>query len=495
MTCQPRAHLKNLPSLGPRSIAPSDVVSSEVPSHVFQYVPGDFSLAPRSARASRTKLGPVFEMSSNVRTGSKTNFSHCRRVIVLGHVVALTVGFVGACMNNELGVLRTAQTGDLSNGPAARAAFDADLVDACGNASYPNGSESNVLRAPYLQQTRHDGTLVMWVSKSQSAEKIVVNSVNGDEVISAPGLIDFSASLLPAGRQYVARIVGLEPNTIYCYSLHDGDQIILGNVGFKTAPALGSNEPIRFVTFGDLGTLGVDQFAVLEQLATVQFDLALVNGDVAYDSGLLEEFENHFFAVYSKMLRSIPFFVTSGNHDYATNDAEPYRQVFALPENGGSAGRERWYSFDWGNVHFVALDTERIGAEQAAWLDADLSRNRQPWVIVTGHRPAFSSGAHGSSRGVQEYFVPLFEKYQVPLVIAGHDHNYERTVAINGVTYLVAGAGGVGTRSVGVSPFTSFSQQVSHFVYVIIENDTLVAHAIDGSGAEFDTLKITRPLK
>ncbi len=73
-----RAHLKNLPSPGPRSIAPSDVVGSEVPSHVFQYgglghplsirrgEPGDFSPTPRSARASRARLGPVFEMSSRL---------------------------------------------------------------------------------------------------------------------------------------------------------------------------------------------------------------------------------------------------------------------------------------------------------------------------------------------------------------------------------------------------------------------------------------------
>ena len=74
-----------------------------------------------------------------------------------------------------------------------------------------------------------------------------------------------------------------------------------------------------------------------------------------------KKFEKNFFDVYTRMLRSIPFFVASGNHDYETKNGKPFREVFALFENGGAQGYERWYSFDWGNVHFVVLDTEQIG--------------------------------------------------------------------------------------------------------------------------------------
>jgi hypothetical protein len=138
--------------------------------------------------------------------------------------------------------------------------------------------------------------------------------------------------------------------------------------------------------------------------------------------------------------------------------------VFAPPENGGPEGRERWYSFGWGDAHFVALH----------------------------RRPAFSSGQHGSTLSVQQFFVPLFEKHRVPPVLAGHDHDYERSVPINGVTYVVTGGGGVGTRPVGRSSFTAFSESVCHFVFITVAGDTLTLHAIDGVGTEFDSLVLTR---
>jgi hypothetical protein len=160
------------------------------------------------------------------------------------------------------------------------------------------------------------------------------------------------------------------------------------------------------------------------------------------------------------MLRSFPVFPVAGNHDYKTDDAGPFREVFALPENGGPEGTERWYSFDWGDVHFVAIDTERVGPKQAAWLDADLADNQLPWTVVFAHKSPYSSGSHGSDRNVREVFGPILEFHRVPLMLAGHDHNYERSEQINGVTYVVTGGGGRGTRAVGRSEFTAFSHDV-----------------------------------
>jgi 3',5'-cyclic AMP phosphodiesterase CpdA len=188
-------------------------------------------------------------------------------------------------------------------------------------------------------------------------------------------------------------------------------------------------------------------------------------------------------------MRSFALYPVAGNHDYETQRAAPFLQSFVLPENGDA---ERWYSFDWGDVHFVALDTEQIGSSQARWLDADLMQTRLPWTIVVGHRPPFSSGSHGSSSEFRKHFVPVLEKYQVPLVLSGHDHDYERTKVMNGVTYVVTGGGGHGTRPVGRNSFTAFSEQVIHFVFVEVEGSRMVVHAIDGVGREFDQAVIDR---
>jgi 3',5'-cyclic AMP phosphodiesterase CpdA len=251
-------------------------------------------------------------------------------------------------------------------------------------------------------------------------------------------------------------------------------------------------EPVSFVAFGDSGHGGPDQRAVFEQLQGVPFDLVLVTGDVAYPSGSLASYEDNFFAMYAPMLGSVPVFPVAGNHDYETQNAAPFLEVFALPENGGPEGAERWYSFDWGDVHFVAVDTERVGAEQAAWLDADLAENELPWTIVFGHKSPYASGAHGSNEDVRKAFAPILEFHRVPLMLAGHDHDYERTEEINGVTYVVTGGGGRGTRAVGKSAFTAFSHDVLHFVYVTIDGDELRLYAIDATGREFDFASIRR---
>ena len=90
-------------------------------------------------------------------------------------------------------------------------------------------------------------------------------------------------------------------------------------------------------------------------------------------------------------------------------------------------------------------------------------------------------------RSVADEIRDIFEKHGVQLTLWGHDHNYERTNTIGGVTYVVTGGGGTGTRNVGSSSFTAFSAEVSHFVYLETVGDELRLWAIDATGQTFDT--------
>jgi 3',5'-cyclic AMP phosphodiesterase CpdA len=301
---------------------------------------------------------------------------------------------------------------------------------------------------------------------------------------------DPNALLGASASQWLAPVRPLAPATVYCYDVTGGGGS--ERLGFRTAPAAGTGATVRFLAFGDSGGGGSDQAALRDQMATVPFDFMIHTGDIAYGGGTRAAFEQNFFRPYADLLKFFPMFPASGNHEYDSDDAAPFREVFVLPENGGPEGIERWYSFDWGDVHFVALDTERTGPVQAAWLDADLAANQRPWTIVVGHRPPFSSGEHGSDGNFRTHFVPVLEKHAVPLVLTGHDHHYERTTPQNGVTYVVTGGGGIGVRPAGSSNFTAFSLPVIHFVYVTISGNELSLHAIDGVGKEFDSLIIRR---
>jgi 3',5'-cyclic AMP phosphodiesterase CpdA len=398
-------------------------------------------------------------------------------------VLLLPVGLLAAaCSQESEAKLAADGTGDTSYvlSDAQRVSPDAELIAACGSGELTSSSGSRLRRRPYLQQVTDHSALVMFTTAPSEPVHVDVGEPDSPAVQSAVAEVDGAG-------QSVASLTGREADQIYCYSL----QGLTEPAGFRTAPRSGTGRTVRFLAFGDSGGGNGAQHALLDQMYTVPFDLIIHTGDIAYDDGTLGEYESNVFGVYAGLFRSFPFYPTSGNHDYNTARAAAFRQVFALPRNGVPAADERWYSFDWGDVHFVALDTEQMGASQASWLEADLERNELPWVVAYAHRPPYSSGEHGSSALFRKTFGPALEQHQVKLVLNGHDHDYERTTPINGVTYVVTGGGGESTRSVGKSSFTAFSEDVTHFVYVEVAADTLTLHAIDAVGREFDSTRIT----
>lgn len=402
----------------------------------------------------------------------------------------LSLAFViGACTTSSSGRVAARGTGEVSDTPAPRSPFDGAMIDACGSGDLTEAGASALGRAPYLQRVGTDRALVLWTAHSADPMRVRITTPDGSEVLTTLSQLDPTASGV---KQHVATLEGLEPSTTYCYQVSAGDRPLTELTGFRTAPARGSGEPVQFVVWGDSGSGGADQGSVLGQVMETPFDLILHTGDVAYEDGTLSQFEQNFFDVYAPLLRSIPAFPTSGNHDYRTSDAAPFRQVFALPDNGGTGGVERWYSFDWGDVHFVALDTQKIASAQIAWLEADLAATDAPWIIAYAHKGPWSSGEHGNNESFQSHFAPILERHRVSLVLSGHDHDYERIMPKNGVTYVVTGGGGKSTRPVGTHSWTAFSEDVLHFVWARVTEDELTLHAIDATGREFDSTRIAR---
>ena len=396
------------------------------------------------------------------------------------------------CDGNMPGRTAARGSGDLSHPLAERIAPALAAETACGTGDLTEAGGKRVRRRPYLQRVTATSAVVVWTSTSPNPGEVMVHEVNGAPLEMARAALDETAQLPGGAHQWKASVKELNPNTTYCYEVREGGERVVERSPLTTAPAPGTGARVRMVVIGDSGGGGSDQMAVAKQLATVPFDLMLHTGDVAYENGTLSDFESKFFGVYQSYLRRAPVFPTTGNHDYQTHGAEPYRQVFVLPENGGSEGRERWYSYDWGDVHLVALDTEKIGPAQAAWLHADLGANHLPWTIVYGHKPQYSSGHHGGDVLFREQFGPVLERHHVPLVLAGHEHDYERFHPQNGTTYVVTGGGGRGARKMGRSPLTAYGEAVLHLLLITVENDTLSLHAIDGAGREFDGAVIRR---
>jgi hypothetical protein len=220
------------------------------------------------------------------------------------------------------------------------------------------------------------------------------------------------------------------------------------------------------------------------------------------------------FTPMAALLRQVPLFASLGNHEYVTNQGQPYLDNFYLPANN-PAGTERYYSFDWGPVHFVALDSNcAVGlsssdrctlAEQKSWVAQDLAATRQPWKVAFFHHPPWSSGEHGSQLTMRRQFGPLFEQYGVDVVLTGHDHNYERSKPMKGegvaasgtrgVVYLVVGSGGASLRPFpAAQPSWTAYRNNSDVGYldVTVNGGTLVAQFLTPSGTVRDGFTLTK---
>lgn len=242
---------------------------------------------------------------------------------------------------------------------------------------------------------------------------------------------------------------------------------------------------VRIAAVGDVGTGEADEIAVANRMADIgdhdPFDGLVLLGDNVYPDGDPSRLGAAVFEPFGRVLNAgANLLPVLGNHD------EPFaeEQVTALGMPG------RWYASTVGDVLFVGLDsTDAENPAQLAWLDATLATNSTRWVIAAMHHPPFSAGVHGSNEDTRDSFVPLFERYGVDLVLAGHDHDYQRSVPIGGITYVVSGAGSK-VRATGSASFTAASAAVLHFVDIGVWSDRLEVTAISFEGA-FDRVVIS----
>jgi Calcineurin-like phosphoesterase len=123
--------------------------------------------------------------------------------------------------------------------------------------------------------------------------------------------------------------------------------------------------------------------------------------------------------------------------------------------------------------------------EQLAWLEETLANTDAKWKLAAPHHPPYASGFHGSNAATREAFVPLFERYGVQIVFSGHEHDYQRTDPINGVTYVVSG-GGSRTKRTGTADFTAVAYSTHHYVDLNIYDDHVLLRASDQDGEQFD---------
>ena len=283
--------------------------------------------------------------------------------------------------------------------------------------------------------------------------------------------------------------------------------VTLASATFRSAPA--GNEPFRFSVVGDFGYATVNTTNIANRIADSNCDLLLTVGDNIYDpvgssgTGQPGIYDRYWFTPYAATMRRAPTFPALGNHDIETASGSWYLSYFRLPQNGPATELERNYSFDYGNAHFAVIDANRFvnpfdpGRSTAIrnWLAADLAATTRRWKFVFFHQPAYTSsgnGTHNPATILQDEIQPLCAQSGVQMVFQGHNHWYERINPINGVNYIISGAGGRSLTDPTFSPTYSavLNRSVYSFTQVDLNGGQLTLREIDASGAQIDAFSL-----
>jgi len=195
---------------------------------------------------------------------------------------------------------------------------------------------------------------------------------------------------------------------------------------------------VKFVIIGDTGSGSKKQHEVanvlLKSRASFPFEFVLLLGDNLYGGESAKDYKAKFEDVYRPLLdQKVKFYAALGNHD------EPAQRFY---EHFNMNGKE-YYRFTKGNVAFYALNSNYMDQKQVKWLQDELQKDTSEWKITFHHHPPYSSGGkHGSDNSLRKVVEPIFLRYGVNMVLAGHDHFYERIKPQKGIYYFVSGAGG-----------------------------------------------------
>jgi predicted MPP superfamily phosphohydrolase len=227
----------------------------------------------------------------------------------------------------------------------------------------------------------------------------------------------------------------------------------------------------RFMVVGDTGTGGKEQgelaAVMLRYWQAFPFDFALMMGDNMYGGEKAADYKMKFEDVYRPLLdNKVKFYASLGNHDESN---QRFYEHFNM--NG-----EEYYNFKKGSVSFYALNSNYMDKRQLAWLEEKLKGDASEWKVAFFHHPPYSSGGkHGSSSSLRDVVEPLFLKYGVNVVLAGHEHFYERVKPQKGIYYFISGAGGK-LREGDVrrgSPLTekAFDTDLSFMLFEVVKDE------------------------
>jgi hypothetical protein len=363
-------------------------------------------------------------------------------------------------------------------------------------------------RGPYLQHVSSNRVTVLWQSARPQPGRLWLGPTD-----------PFSSSPIEtaSGTNHEVTVTGLLPGHTYRYAVGTGsgaDEVRTVPVAFNTLRPSG---PLVVQVFGDSGSGSSAQFRLARLLAEQGADLVLHLGDIIYPQITPELSDTRFLSAYRRQMATTPFAFVWGNHDLYAGTAA-FRAVIRSSTNDTPAAEhalagtlpESYFSFDAGDVHFAMVFQPILSqyhlkpdSAQYRWLEADLAATQKPWKILVCHHPRASSGNHRftdyNANGIPDWIevgptlTELARKHGVQLMLAGHDHLYERFLPQGGVHSLTTGGGGAPLYFLrGYVPDSSQFHVGHHYTRLFFDGDTLRVRGVGLNGQNFDGFNIQR---
>lgn len=291
-------------------------------------------------------------------------------------------------------------------------------------------------------------TAVTWrtdVNVNSPQAQIAVAGDNSDFEDDAKTVVAESSSEVKGNQEYTSKFhtvnfENLEPKTKYLYRVGDGTN---WSEWFEFTTASDKAEPFSFLYLGDAQNDIKEHWSRVVRNAYSDLPEAkfIINAGDLINQGDADEQWGERDKAAGWINGMVPSFSTPGNHEYSkiVKDApkglsQYWRPQFALPENGPEGMKENVYYNDYQGMRIISLDTNLRGEDldtQAAWLDQTLANNPNKWTAITFHHPIFSSAEGRDNGEVRDKLLPIIQKYNVDLVLQGHDHTYARGQVVN----------------------------------------------------------------
>ena len=406
------------------------------------------------------------------------------------------------------------------------------------------GSHSVILK------WRGEAELACWSPEADGLQQALCNQGNLTEGNHRELLIED----LAADTEYLYSVGGYANDSLRFRTAPSKGQVpadgsvhiwILGDSGTESAPAIPghSNKGKAAKTLA-----GYQQYRSANNIKPA--DMVLMLGDNAYMEGTDEQWQLAVFDVFADVLSQSPLYSTIGNHEmgagaikasylankypalagqhdgdlwlgglstssdpnsYVTGDDKtprrvPYLDILTLPANGELGGKpsgtEQYYSFDYGNVHVISLDSQLSARDEQQrltmrkWLVSDLLNNGLDWTIIIFHHPVYTKGSHDSDTkpasqlgidqpivDLREEFTPIFENYGVDLVFSGHSHSYERSWYLHGHRGDAASFNATQHAELNPSgePASGFGDEAYQQISISSQKDDKVVYTVAGS--------------